>query len=45
MICLAVANSIYGPSSIVLGSTAIDLTTQREVCGDKQDNDVNGLLQ
>lgn len=44
MICLAVANSIYGPSSIVLGSTAIDLTTQREVCGDKQDNDVNGLV-
>ena len=41
-ICLSLLFSIYFTSPLVLGLTMITNTTSREICGDSQDNDLNG---
>jgi len=47
MFCLSLVNPIYTPlpfSSDVSGLTISNTTPQSEVCGDRQDNDLNGLV-
>ncbi len=46
-ICLSVFNPInvtVSFSSVVSGSTMANTTVQQELCGDSQDNDLNGLI-
>ena len=47
MFCLSLVNPIYTPlpfSSDVSGLTISNTTPQSEVCGDRQDNNLNGLV-
>ncbi len=47
LICLSLFNPIYVAvpfSSVVSGLTMTNTTLQQELCGDRQDNDLNGLV-
>ena len=47
MFCLSLVNPIYTTlpfSSNVSGLTISNSTPQSEICGDRQDNDLNGLV-
>lgn len=43
-ICLLLLFPIYITSSLVLGLTMTTNSTSQEICGDGQDNDLNGLI-